>query len=105
MSEEAHLSVSEAARLLERSTEQVRRYLREGRLHGVRIGGQWFIERSAVESFGPALREARSFVQQLQSASETDPLGAVIGIGGGGGSDSTRGTQAYRDAFRWRRSG
>ena len=31
-----------------RSTEQVRRYLREGKLEGQRIGGQWFIREPAV---------------------------------------------------------
>jgi excisionase family DNA binding protein len=45
------VTVNEAARLLKRSTEQVRRYLREGRLPGRRIGGQWFIEREAVTGY------------------------------------------------------
>ena len=105
MSQEAHVSVSEAARTLDRSTEQVRRYLREGRLSGSRIGGQWFINRSALASFERNLREQRTFLQQLPPASELDPLGAVIAIGGGGGSGITTGTPAYRDAFRWRRGG
>jgi excisionase family DNA binding protein len=105
MSKEAHVSVSEAARTLDRSTEQVRRYLREGRLSGTRIGGQWFIDRGALTAFEQNLREQRSFLQQLPPAAELDPLGAVIAIGGGGGSDITKGTAAYREAFRWRRNG
>ncbi len=43
-----YVNVNEAARRLDRSTEQVRRYLREGKLAGRRIGGQWFINESAV---------------------------------------------------------
>jgi len=43
-----YIKVTEAARKLGRSTEQVRRYLREGKLEGRRIGGQWFIKETAV---------------------------------------------------------
>ncbi|MDP6108348.1 MAG: helix-turn-helix domain-containing protein [Candidatus Brocadiia bacterium] len=43
-----YVTVQEAAQKLERSTEQVRRYLREGKLDGRRIGGQWFIREEAV---------------------------------------------------------
>ena len=39
------ITVSDTAKLLGRSTEQVRRYLREGELPGRRLGGQWFIDR------------------------------------------------------------
>ncbi|MBI4339290.1 MAG: helix-turn-helix domain-containing protein [Chloroflexi bacterium] len=45
---EGYITVSEAADRLERSSEQVRRYLREGKLEGRRLGGQWFIRESAV---------------------------------------------------------
>lgn len=45
---EGHITVNEAARRMGRSTEQVRRYLREGRLAGKRIGGQWFIHETAL---------------------------------------------------------
>ena len=45
---EGHINVNEAARRMGRSTEQVRRYLREGRLPGRRIGGQWFIRETAL---------------------------------------------------------
>jgi hypothetical protein len=48
-----YVSVNETARRLNRSIEQVRRYLREGRLEGRRIGQQWFIEEAAIEAFGP----------------------------------------------------
>ena len=43
-----HITVNEAARRMGRSTEQVRRYLREGRLPGKRLGGQWFIRETAL---------------------------------------------------------
>ncbi len=45
---EGMITVAEAARRLDRSIEQVRRYLREGKLRGQRIGGQWFVEEAAL---------------------------------------------------------
>ena len=54
------LTVADAAQQLDRSTEQVRRYLREGRLRGRRLGGQWFIEESALTSFLEALHDQSS---------------------------------------------
>ncbi len=45
---EGYITVQEAAQKMDRSTEQVRRYLREGKLMGRRIGGQWFIREEAV---------------------------------------------------------
>lgn len=103
MDNDNYLGVAEIARALGRSTEQVRRYLREGRLHGRRIGGQWFVTASDLNAFQEAQREAQSFLSKLKPASETDPLGAVIGIGAGGGSNIAEGKEAYRRAFWWRR--
>jgi excisionase family DNA binding protein len=45
---EGMITVAEAARRLGRSLEQVRRYLREGKLKGQRIGGQWFVEEASL---------------------------------------------------------
>src|SRR3972149_5792566 len=45
---EGMITVAEAARHLGRSIEQVRRYLREGKLQGQRIGNQWFIPEEAL---------------------------------------------------------
>ena len=50
---DGYVTVAEAARRLGRSIEQVRRYLREGRLAGRRIGQQWFIEEEAVAGWRP----------------------------------------------------
>jgi excisionase family DNA binding protein len=47
---EGTISVAEAAKRLKRSTEQVRRYLREGKLKGQRIGNQWFVEEASLPS-------------------------------------------------------
>ena len=47
---EGMITVAEAARRLSRSTEQVRRYLREGKLKGQRIGNQWFVEERTLEA-------------------------------------------------------
>jgi len=49
LSLEGMITVAEAARRLGRSLEQVRRYLREGKLRGQRIGGQWFVEETSLE--------------------------------------------------------
>ena len=45
---EGYVTVQQAAQSMGRSTEQVRRYLREGNLPGRHIGGQWFIREPAV---------------------------------------------------------
>ena len=42
------LTVYETAKRLGRSLEQVRRYLREGKLPGERLGNQWFVRETAV---------------------------------------------------------
>lgn len=97
------LTVAQVAERLDRSTEQVRRYLREGRLHGERIGGQWFIRDDELERFRESLRAERGFLQKIPLAAEIDPLGSVIGIGAGGGSNIAEGKEAYRRAFWWRR--
>ncbi|HEY8445732.1 MAG TPA: helix-turn-helix domain-containing protein [Thermomicrobiales bacterium] len=103
MDGEGLLTVAEAAERLGRSTEQVRRYLREKRLAGKRIGGQWFIPESELATFLQSLRSERSFLDRLPRASDVDPLGPVIGIGAGGGSNMAEGKEAYRRAFWWRR--
>ena len=97
------VSVADAARTLARSTEQVRRYLREGRLTGRRIGGQWFIDAAALTGFHGTLREQQHFLDRVRPSNQRDPLGAVIGIGRGGGSNIAEGKDAYRRAFWWRR--
>ncbi len=95
-SERDLISVAEAARTLSRSTEQVRRYLREGRLRGRRMGGQWFIERSAVEAFGQHATKEDRFLRRLRPATRVRPLDDVIGIGDGPGSDISSGKHQYR---------
>jgi excisionase family DNA binding protein len=97
------VTVAEAAGRLSRSTEQVRRYLREGRLRGRRLGGQWFIEKGALDSFQEGLREQSGFLEKIRPANSLDPLSGVIGLGRGGGSNIAEGKEAYRRAFRWRR--
>jgi excisionase family DNA binding protein len=97
------LTVGDAAQYLGRSTEQIRRYLREGRLTGRRIGGQWFIEQEALQSFRQSKREERTFLDRLRSHRHPDPLGSVIGIARGGGTNLAEGKHAYRRAAWWRR--
>ena len=45
---EGMITVQDVAKRLGRSLEQVRRYLRAGKLTGERIGNQWFIREGAV---------------------------------------------------------
>jgi excisionase family DNA binding protein len=56
---DGYVSVNEAARRLGRSIEQVRRYLREGRLPGRRIGQQWFIEEEELAGWPDRRRAER----------------------------------------------
>jgi excisionase family DNA binding protein len=97
------MTVADAARELSRSTEQVRRYLREGRLPGRRMGGQWFIERAALESFGKKASKEDQFTRRLRPARRLRPLDDVIGIGEGPGSDISSGKHHYRVASLRRR--
>src|SRR5918994_6628196 len=89
MAEQVHvgdlITVAETAKLLGRSTEQVRRYLREGELPGRRLGGQWFIDRADAESFLLRRRDGSEFERRL-TVSDPDHLRDVIAIGGGLGS-------------------
>ena len=45
------LTLKEVARELRRSLEQVRRYVREGKLPAQKLGMQWFVSRRALEAF------------------------------------------------------
>jgi excisionase family DNA binding protein len=96
------LTVSEAAQRLERSTEQVRRYLREGRLQGRRLGNQWFIDAATLDAFLHELREERGFLDKVRPATESDPLASVIGIGDSDGSNIAAGKAIYGTNTRWR---
>ncbi len=92
------LSVADAATRLNRSTEQVRRYLREGRLQGQRLGGQWFIDRAVLDAFADAVTTPKSFVDRLTPATGHRLLDDVIGIGEGPGANIGQGKPAYRAA-------
>jgi excisionase family DNA binding protein len=92
------LSVADAARRLNRSTEQVRRYLREGRLKGQRLGGQWFIDRATLDTFAEAATTRKSFVDRLAPASALNPLDDVIAIGDGPSANIGQGKTSYRAA-------
>ena len=97
------LTVADAAARLGRSTEQVRRYLREKRLQGRRIGGQWFIDPNELSQFQERQREQHGFLEKIRPANQLDPFGGVIAIGHSGGSNIAEGKDAYRRAYRWRR--
>ncbi len=55
-----YVTVMQAARILERHPEQVRRYLREQRLRGaVKVGLMWYIPRLELAAFEARLRGRR----------------------------------------------
>lgn len=89
------LTVGQAATMLERSTEQVRRYLREGRLVGQRMGGQWFINKQNLQQFVTASREKSGFLARVGAARTIRPLEPVIGIVEGSGTDISRGKREF----------
>lgn len=45
------LTLKQVARELGRSLEQVRRYVREGKLPAQKLGMQWFVSRRSLEAF------------------------------------------------------
>lgn len=89
-----HLTVAAAARLLGRSTEQVRRYLREGTLPGHRLGGQWFIQPADAEALLHR-RAASPDLWQRVAMSASDPLSEAIAVGGSGGAAIANGRISY----------
>ena len=46
-----YLNLSEAARELGKSVQQVRRFIREGKLPAQKFGLQWFVTRRAMKRF------------------------------------------------------
>lgn len=57
---ESYLTVDEAARILGRHPEQVRRYIREGRFAGaVKVGLMWYIPRAEAAAYATRLRTGR----------------------------------------------
>ncbi len=75
---EGLLTVAEAARRLGRSQEQVRRYLREGRLTGRRLGGQWFMEEASLGSVYPAPKARGKRIAEPATMETTQMAGTGI---------------------------
>jgi len=71
--DEQELTVAETATYLGRSTEQVRRYLRDGALVGYRVGQQWFVPAAALATFRgnrvetPAMKERMEVLNELKA--------------------------------------
>jgi hypothetical protein len=67
------VSVAEAAKRLDRSIEQVRRNLRDGKLRGQRIGNQWFVDETCLERLESTSSEPlipRELVEQIRRTRE-----------------------------------
>jgi len=72
------VTVSEAARILGRSIEQVRRYLREGKLKGRHIGRQWFIEKASLGfSYTPSKRRRITYIAEPAAVMEPPARGLL----------------------------
>jgi excisionase family DNA binding protein len=72
---DGYVSVGDAARRLNRSLEQVRRYLREGMLPGRRIGQQWFIEEAALDAWRSRRRRAGAIqISEAVATYEARPM-------------------------------
>jgi excisionase family DNA binding protein len=67
---EGMITVAEAAKRLDRSIEQVRRYLREGKLKGQRVGNQWFVDKASLKEAGkePAPLIPRELMEEIKRA-------------------------------------
>jgi excisionase family DNA binding protein len=74
LSFEGMITVAEAAGRLGRSQEQVRRYLREGKLRGQRIGGQWFVEEASLGGVYPAIRQSGSRIAEPVATREMNKM-------------------------------
>ena len=103
MHDDRLIPVKGVAKRLGRSTEQVRRYLREGTLQGIQIGQQWFVEPDVLDAFQNRVKDRRTFLQKLKTASQSRALDDVIGIGEGPGSNLGEGKDEYRKSAWWRR--
>lgn len=105
------MTVGQTAAALGRSTEQVRRYLREGRLQGQRLGGQWFIRQGDLTQFhqaaqarvDEAVRARAGFLAHLGPAKTIRPLDAVIGTVDLAGTDISQGKREFLRAAVRRR--
>lgn len=94
------ITVSEAARLLSRSIEQVRRYLREGKLGGRRIGQQWFIDKAALGKLYTPSSRRYLMVREAAAVMEAPKKTVTKEI-----AELTRRVQRNREAIRRRLGG
>ena len=78
------ITVSDTAKLLGRSTEQVRRYLREGAARPP--AGRSVVHRPWGRRGVPVATSRRIDFERRLSFSDPDPLRDVIAIGGSGGA-------------------
>jgi excisionase family DNA binding protein len=89
------LTVAEAAKRLHRSTEQIRRNLREGKIRGQRIGNQWFVDPADVQPQDEELRPLvpKELLEELRrSREETFKRNGIV-------FDLVADVQAAREGF------
>ena len=71
------LTIKEVAVEFDRSIEQVRRYVREGKLPARKMGMQWFVDPGDVEEFR-AGRRGRDSEEADQLGALTRPVGSDL---------------------------
>lgn len=64
------LTLMQVARELGKSLEQVRRYVREGKLGAEKQGMQWFVERDELAFFKAGGRPQNDFLQEADKVRE-----------------------------------
>ncbi len=66
------LTLKDVAQEIGRSLEQVRRYVREGKLPAEKLGMQWFVERQDLEAFkGQAGKPQQDVLARARSLRES----------------------------------
>lgn len=66
--------VDDVAEMLDVTPDTVRRWIANGQLRGVRVGGQWRVPASAVDKFLDPDPIADSFTAPADADSDVDPL-------------------------------
>ena len=84
------ITVAETAERLHISQEQVRRWLRSGKLHGQRLGRQWFLDEATVTEQSVIKKEyliSREFIRgvrelrrKINAENKGEPFDAVAMI-------------------------
>ncbi len=74
------LTLKQVANELGRSLEQVRRYVREGKLPARKVGMQWFVSRRALDDFTGRGGRARELDVSARAKALRERIKARVGV-------------------------